>query len=148
MISIVIGASAQKPVTMPKPGSGIIKVDPNKKLNVKTKWLFEVNKLPLNGNYIKDLTAKLNITLEIKDEVNYGKTLYFKSTMPINKIEFIINSIKTTSLYDDGTTAGHFYIEKGLYALGLKKGYKLLFYFKGIDEPIAEGHVIPLTTFN
>jgi hypothetical protein len=49
MVSIAIGANAQKPVTIPKPGSGIIKIDPNKNPKVTTKWILDVKKLPLNG---------------------------------------------------------------------------------------------------
>jgi len=148
IIGIAIGTNAQKPVTIPRPGSDIIKVDPNKKLNVKTKWLLDVKKLPLNGNYIKDLAANLIIRLEVKDEVNFRKTLCFYSTMPISKIELTYATMVASRSFGANIKTDCFYLESAAFKSGLKTGYKLLFYMKGIEDPVAVGEAIPLTTFN
>lgn len=149
IVGIAIGANAQKVTTLPKPGGQIIKVDPKKNPSVKTTWVLSVNKLPLNGNYIKDLTSNLKITLEVKHDLNHGKTLYFDSTIPINKVEmFFSPNQSTSSSYDGKTKNSYFYLESSAYKSGLKTGYKLLFYINGVIDPVAEGEAIPLTTFN
>lgn len=148
MVSIAIGANAQKPVTIPKPGSGIIKIDPNKNPKVTTKWILDVKKLPLNGNYIKDLTANLQIRLEVKDEVNMGKILCFYSTLPISKIGITFGTMVGSRSFGPNIKSDCFYLESAVFKSGLKKGYKLLFYMKGIEDPVAEGEAIPLTIVN
>lgn len=148
IVCIAIGANAQKPVTIPKPGSGIIKVDPKANPKVTTKWLLNVKKLPLNGNYIKDLTANLIIRLEVKDEVNFGKTLFFYSTMPISRIELTYGTMVGSRSFGANIKTDCFYLESATFKSGLKTGYKLLFYTKGIEGPVAEGEATPLTIVN
>ena len=148
IICIAIGANAKKPVTIPKPSSGIIKVDPKANPKVTTKWLLNVKKLPLNGNYIKDLIANLIIRLEIKDEANFGKTVCFYSTKPISRIELTYGTMVGSRSLGANIKTDCFYLESAAYKSGIKTGYKMLFYVKGIVEPVAEGEAIPLTTFN
>jgi hypothetical protein len=149
IVSTAIGAYAQKPVTIPKPGSGIIKVDPKANPKITTKWLLDVKKMPLNDKaYIKDLTANLIIRLEVKDEVNFGKTLCFYSTMPISRIELTYGTMVGSRSLGANIKTDCFYLESATYKSGLKTGYKLLFYMKGIEVPVAEGEAIPLTVVN
>lgn len=147
---IAIGTNAQKPVTIPKPGSGIIKVDPKANPKVTNKWIFDVKKLPLNDKaYMKDLTANLRITLEVKEYPNRGKALYFYSSMPISKIVLTFGDKQKDMVeYKPSLATYFFFLETAAYKSGLKTGYKLLFYVKGIEEPVAEGEAMPLTIVN
>ena len=139
--------NAQKVVALPKKDGNVIKFDPNKKEGVKTTWIFKLEKLPLKKNYTTDVLGRLNITFEVKEDVNKGQTLYFNSTMPIAKVQVSYGNENSLSMYNENTMTGYFYLESTQYKAGLNNGYKLLFYLNGTTEPVAEAQIIPLKSF-